>query len=933
MRTFEDLELAKKYFEDLGKGKDKLMLKDTHRFNYKSTRLQVIRYSLREGDDVKGSYMEIFPATILKNVKTVLPRIERLRTQACQHWAVTPLKETQKHKTGIRGLVPKFLGYSDLLGAHEMQRTITTICEFVRPVELECNSPLPRVDTPLTRVCHNVLPQALTTIFQALLIDSKVLVMSDHHWKLTDVLETVMSMMFPFKCKSSIPSYEPLMPVNENLNDYLESPYNFCYGAMKSRVVKDGLMESVVKSRPYRPGDSLVIVDDEEVRDVLSSIVIVDLDIGDLLGQGLDVSTPQGRKLLNGEVIQKVVGWSMGQPVTEGKIVSAGLVGESLNFHRFQMLQSFSDELTGYHPDSKGVCRFGWDRSSTVESCMSHRTWEEALEDKNVKKAFGTSRKLKENIEYWEPLPRRYRLRILRAVQLAYGVNIPSKYRSLIKDSVRSASIAVTSIVMSEEEGQGTSQFPEEYLRSTNSKHRYSIVHKQDREVMVRWSFMEVLTSILKPVRLCVNKSYRKHIFDKLKEGKTPRLKEMLNISRFVEMNNVSPGASEELDHAFIKLFTETQMFRQFVARYIRLNKRNVFDAWCALKNRTIMQQYCFWKTSGVGERFGCLEKLAKGDDGVHTRGGFFGKFKGHKWKKRVFHIKRPMHQDILLTRAIERISGVPYEEDKWKSKEAEEGDYGDEDFDASESDLDDGYGDGDDTDDEIGGSDVMREETERKREKEQMQLDQAAKAREKEIDRKVSKIKNCFQSETKGIGKGELVLNWFDVERDLKFRYLTEYIEALKLFVNLQRMSSELVGYNMLDEGVDEFDKMTLRFKVSGVYNTKIKDETIQQSKFQKLLSKDASQRHYLYTEIDEDGDANTKKAAWYQVIAWKSQHSNRWTLGIQHDRIREGDEIAVAPQLSMPLVKECYVNCDPQVLGMSLSFFPYLFRTCLHA
>ena len=172
MRTFEDLELAKKYFEDLGKGKDKLMLKDTHRFNYKSTRLQVIRYSLRKGDDVKGSYMEICPATILKNVKTVLPRIERLRTQACQHWAVTPLKETQKHKTGIRGLVPKFLGYSDLLGAHEMQRTITTICEFVRPVELECNSPLPRVDTPLTRVCHNVLPQALTTIFQALLFVS-----------------------------------------------------------------------------------------------------------------------------------------------------------------------------------------------------------------------------------------------------------------------------------------------------------------------------------------------------------------------------------------------------------------------------------------------------------------------------------------------------------------------------------------------------------------------------------------------------------------------------------------------------------------------------------------------------------------------------------------------------------------------------------------
>ena len=99
-------------------------------------------------------------------------------------------------------------------------------------------------------------------------------------------------------------------------------------------------------------------------------------------------------------------------------------------------------------------------------------------------------------------------------------------------------------------------------------------------------------------------------------------------------MNNVSPGASEELDHAFIKLITETQMFRQFVARYIRLNKRNVFDAWCALKNRTIMQQYMLWKSTGVGERFGCLQKLAKGDDGVHTRGGFSASSKGISGKR-----------------------------------------------------------------------------------------------------------------------------------------------------------------------------------------------------------------------------------------------------------------------------------------------------------
>ena len=420
LRLTHQLDDKHRYFEGLGKRKDKLLLKDTHKFNVKSTRLQVIRYALQEGEDKNENYMDSFSGAILQNPERLIPRVERLRKKACQYWAVTPLDETKKYKTGIRGLVPKFLGFGDLLGAHEMQRTITTICEFVRPSILECHSPIPRCDTPITRVFSNVLPQAVTTIFQSLLIDSKVLVVSDHHWKLTDTLESVMSMMFPFKCKSSLPSYEPLMPVNENLNDYLESPYNFCYGAMKSRVVKDGLMESVVKSRPYRPGDRLVIVDDEEVRDILSSIVIVDLDIGDLGGQGLDVTSSQGRKILNGEVIQKVIAWQMGQPITEGKIVSEGLVGESLNFHRFQMLQTFSEELTGYRPNSKGQCRFGWDNSSSVDECMSQSTWEDALENKVVKRALGQNRKLVENLQYWEPLPRRFRLRILRAVQLAY---------------------------------------------------------------------------------------------------------------------------------------------------------------------------------------------------------------------------------------------------------------------------------------------------------------------------------------------------------------------------------------------------------------------------------------------------------------------------------------------------------------------------------
>jgi len=499
---------------------------------------------------------------------------------------------------------------------------------------------------------------------------------------------------------------------------------------------------------------------------------------------------------------------------------------------------------------------------------------------------------------------------------------IPSKYRSLIKDSVRSASVAVTSIVMSEEEGQGTSQFPEEVLRRSDTKHRYSIVHLEDREMMVRWSFMEVLTSILKPVRMCVNQSYKKHIFEKLKVGKTPRLKEMLNISRFVQMNHFSPGASEELDHAFVTLLTETQMFRQFVARYIRLSKRNVFDAWCALKNRTIMMQYEFWKSTGVGQRFGCLQKLAKGDDGVHARGGFFGKFKGHKWRKRVFHIKNPMHMDVLLENAIHIVQPDDEYEEGHGNSDAKRDEtlkelLADENAGSESDDAGyDGGEDGDETDDEIT---PPTKRSERITEDEKKKTSDVNRLLRNQMKAKIEKIKKCFlNSATKGIAKDELVLNWFDVEKDLKFKYISEYVTALNSFIDLESNEIYIDGLDPNLETADgEIGKLYIRVKVTGVYNTKIKDDTIDKSNFQELLSKEPRQRHYLYTEIDADGDAMTKKAAWYQVVAWKPQHSKVYTFGIEHNRIRRGDYIAICPQLSMPLVKECRLDCSDQALG----------------
>ena len=97
-------------------------------------------------------------------------------------------------------------------------------------------------------------------------------------------------------------------------------------------------------------------------------------------------------------------------------------------------------------------------------------------------------------------------------------------------------------------------------------------------------------------------------------------------------------------------------------------------------------------------------------------------------------------------------------------------GDYGDEGFEASGSDFDDF--DGDDTDDELGDGIVKEEKS--KEDDEKRELEKAHRIGLEEAMRKVNKIKNCFQSATKGIGKDELVLNWYDVEKDLKFRYLT---------------------------------------------------------------------------------------------------------------------------------------------------------------
>ena len=91
-------------------------------------------------------------------------------------------------------------------------------------------------------------------------------------------------MMFPFNCKRSLPSYEPLMPINVDVRDLFESPYNFCYGVLKKRMVIDKLLETE-DGGMYRRGAKLVACRDEDTEDIMGGVLVVDLDLGNVHGQ------------------------------------------------------------------------------------------------------------------------------------------------------------------------------------------------------------------------------------------------------------------------------------------------------------------------------------------------------------------------------------------------------------------------------------------------------------------------------------------------------------------------------------------------------------------------------------------------------------------------------------------------------------------------
>ena len=60
---------------------------------------------------------------------------------------------------------------------------------------------------------------------ECLLLDVSVIVTSDHTWLLTDTCETLMSLMYPFKMKYSLPEYFPLVTADADVAIRLDSAY------------------------------------------------------------------------------------------------------------------------------------------------------------------------------------------------------------------------------------------------------------------------------------------------------------------------------------------------------------------------------------------------------------------------------------------------------------------------------------------------------------------------------------------------------------------------------------------------------------------------------------------------------------------------------------------------------------------------------------
>eukprot|EP00940_MAST-03C_sp_MAST-3C-sp2_P001820 g1820.t1 len=536
----------------------------------------------------------------------------------------TPFSESERvAKVGLVGFLWALGKRSTRPGRLEFDwnHIITLVWEFVRPLDLRCVLPLPRCDAPVDRVCRAVAPLTLTVIFQCLLMDRKVVLMSDVLWKLADTSESVLSMMFPFKVKNSYAIYEPVIPRNEDLTWILQTPFAFCVGVMKEHLVRDGVMEdfevdeksdsnkkfrilnplknvfvttakrsSVTKSRrasSHKPR-RYSSVDSSRSRESVSStkkqrrtstvrlkrdnkveefesIIFIDLDAGIKAGD-LDDAQELLRQLDMGFAQRINI-----EDSVNGGIAKCGPFGPlPLRLHK-RLLRSFR---VGY----------GW-YPPVLTTARSHEMRCSSDEDVDV-----------EGNEQWDLSEASSKDRTASSAASDCVLACIQKCRSLRDVPKHNSDLQITC----------------RSIASSQSR------HARDGEGIVRWGFADVLTRLLLPFKASLRSNFNKkhmhrtridnleRLYRTLRTGRTPQMSEMFDVDKYVKFQ----GPVGAIERAFLYEICSSQMFVQFALEKVVYRVQNVFDGWIARRSMAISSQYHRCASQTAHGLFGCLTLL-----------------------------------------------------------------------------------------------------------------------------------------------------------------------------------------------------------------------------------------------------------------------------------------------------------------------------------
>ena len=522
---------------------------------------------------------------------------------------------------------------------------ITNVASYLYPDSLRCAVPMPRCDVPIDRVCRVVDPLTLVTIFQCLLLDRKIVLMSHYAWKLTDTFETVQSLMFPFRVKYSYAIYEPLVPLSENLKEILQNPFSFCLGATKDHLIRDKIMEEqellssvlkhkiqVVKKsmRKMRPDDyvddndekekstflfnkriravlnesplyrrlsgrvkhfrqrrrrSTVRLQSYDVEDNLDSVIFIDLDAGsDIRIEDNGENTEQ---LFT--QIQSLVSDRIGLKYPDGdKNVPCGPYGALPPHMNKRLFRAFE-------------VAYGWPCVFAAPDVMIEAQCEDEDEE-----------------ETYELEQDHLRKQFSRDAVQRLMRNIPDVAKRVLVDETISTR-----------------------LREIRRVRFYDMC--PERTTMIRYAFLDLVIRLMLPFKSCLAARRNKltshktrmknleHFQNTIEQERTLylyktvsaqqlfsihflpsrftgtlQIHDLLNVNEFVKMSKFSTPLSK----SFLRGICESQMFVQYTQYYVLYNERNVFDTFLAAHSLALEVSYFKYTNQRLGGHFGWLTLL-----------------------------------------------------------------------------------------------------------------------------------------------------------------------------------------------------------------------------------------------------------------------------------------------------------------------------------